>query len=577
MPGYDFNAPGPAFVRFTNAENRYDEHAFLRSLARAEVASRGCPTASVVASGAFAALPAELIDAICVELLIGWSRSRGRTRTTRYYASFVSACRWVRASVSRRVTLEAKCIHLMQNGHALPVLPLELSYVDYAKIAIRSRLEVDMLYRYFKKVSFHCADPTAECCRGLRSELNDDLSQAPVSTQFPLDSLGAEALGERTGRRVRIVAPSWATLLCATPGGALLCNNERVWSVTSEPAEEFAPGYELATAFSTSRTNNLAGDRIWGAAKGTLIAVCEPLADWNNTMYSLRIFDNGRLVAEAKMSNRDASFRGEGVPHTIWIHDGEVCLLWLHKDAEWSHARLMWIHPAEAHCPENEWTTTAYRYANVVSMSVATDAGHVAILHSDGIELGSKVQLFWYNGDTHKGSNVLTPGALAGGVDYLLRKPLRHRITLSPDGRQMILLDRTPSNPKAWLYTRGNPHWLSPQQGWRVTAVHHFSSEIAADQMKHGSLANVVFTPCGRRVFAFFMGNFVTISGVLEIGPSVLLADCGDARRSVRDDHCRFTTACGDFPDVPANVIWSNDGLFVETTCGGVLHMGLVP
>ena len=167
MPDYDFNAPGPAFVRFTNAKNQYDEDAFLRSLARAEVASRDSPNASMVVSGAFAALPAELINAICLELLIGWSWFPGWTRTTRHYASFVTACKWVRASVSRRVALEANCIYLYQKGHALPVLPLELSYVDYAKMAIRSRFEVDMLCRYFKKVSFCCASPTAECCRCL--------------------------------------------------------------------------------------------------------------------------------------------------------------------------------------------------------------------------------------------------------------------------------------------------------------------------------------------------------------------------------------------------------------------------
>ncbi len=579
MPGYDFNASGPAFVRFTNAKNRYDEDAFLRSLARAKVASRDSPNASMVVSGAFAALPGELIDAICLELLISWSRFQGRIRTAQYYASLVIACRWVRASVGRRVALEAKCIYLYQKGHALPVLPLELSYVDYAKMAIRSRFEVDMLCRYFKKVSFCCAAPTAECCRGLRAELNDDLGQAPVSMQFPVDSLGAEALGERTGRRVSVVAPERAQLLCATPGGALLCNDERVWSVTSEPAEEFAPGYELATAFSTSR-NSLAGARIWGAAKGTLIALCEPLADWNNTMYSLRIFDNGRLVAEAKMSNQDASFVGAGVPHTIWIHDGEVCLLWLHRAADWCHARLMWIHPNEAHCPENEWSTTAYRYANVVSMSVATDAGHVAILHSDGIESGSKVQLYFFNGDTHKGCNVLIPACcpLAGGIDYLLQKPLQHRITLSPDGKQMVLLDRTPSNPTVISYTRGNPHWLSPQQGWRVGTFDSPSGD-AAIAMQHGYLEKVVFTPCGRRAFAFFMGNSLSKDGVLDIGPAVLLADrCGCDLTPPNDDKhfCRYTASCGYTPDVPANVVWSNDGLFVAILSGGVLRMGLV-
>tara|TARA_B100000459_G_C8594553_1_gene209209 strand:+ start:282 stop:2036 length:1755 start_codon:yes stop_codon:yes gene_type:complete len=580
MPGYDFNAPGPAFVRFTNAVDWYDEDAFLRSLARANVAPREPPNASMVVSGAFAALPAELIDAICVELLIGWSWFPGRIRTAQYYASLVIACRWVRASVSRRVMLEAKCINLNQMGHALPVLPLELSYVDYAKMAIRSRFEVDMLYRYFKKVSFHCADPTAECCRGLRAELNDDLSQAPVSMQFPLDSLGAEALAERTGRRVSVVAPERAQLLCATPGGALLCNDERVWSVTSEPAEEFAPGYELATAFSTSRMNKLAGDQIWGAAKGTLIAVCEPLADWNNTMYSLRIFDNGRLVAEAKMSNRDASFRGAGVPHTIWIHDGEVCLLWLHRAADWCHARLMWIHPNEAHCPENEWTTTAYRYANVVSMSVATDAGHVAILHSDGIESGSKVQLYFYNGDTKQGSNILIPSScpLAGGVDCLLQKPLQHSITLSPDGRQMVLFDRTPGNSTVISYTRGNPHWLSPNQGWRMDGGCLLLGR-ARVAMEHGYLEKVVFTPCGRRAFAFFMGNPRSKDGVLEIGPAVLLAARCGLDSTPPSDHkhnYHYTTSGGDTPDVPANVAWSNDGLFVATLSGGVLRMGLV-
>ena len=579
MPGYDFNAPGPAFVRFTNAAHQYDEDAFLRSLARANVAPRAPPDASMVVTGAFAALPAELIDAICVELLVGLPKFQGRARTAQYYANLVVACRWVRASVSRRVMLEAKCIYLWEKGHALPVLPLNVSYLDYAKTAIRGRLEAEMLRRYFKKVSFCCADPTAECCRGLRAELNDDLGQVPVSVQFPPDSLGAEALGEHTGRRVQVVAPERARLLCAAPGGALLCNDERVWSVTSEPAEEFAPGYELATAFSTSRiSTGTSSFTIWGAAKGTLIAVLEPLAGTNNTMYSLRIFDNGRLVAEAKMSAQDPSFEGEGRPHTIWIHDGEVCLLWLHRSRDWCHARLMWIHPDEAHCPENEWTTTAYRYANVVSMSVAIDAGHVAILHSDGLESGSKVQLFFYNADIKQGSHILIPSscALGGGIDYLLQKPLQHSITLSPNGRQMVLLDRTPGNPTAVAYTRVNPHWLSPQQGWRMDGGCRLLGR-AGVAMEHGYLEKVRFTPCGRRVFAFFMGNSRSKDGVLEIGPAVLLGDrCGWGESDYKD-HCHYTTSCGDTPDVPGNVVWSNDGLFVATLSGGVMRMGLVP
>lgn len=571
----DFNAPGPAFVRLTNA-TEYDEDVFLRSLARADVASRGPPDASLVVSGAFAALPAELIDAICVELLIGRSRHQGRTRTTRHYASLVTACRWVRASVSRRVTLEAKCIHLSQMGHALPVLPLGVSYVDYAKMAIRSRLEAEMLCRYFKKVSFHCADPTAECCRGLRAELNDDLHQAPVSVQFPLGSLGAEALGEHTGRRVSVVAPSGARLLCATPGGALLCNDERVWSVTSEPAAEFAPGYELATTFSTSRINHLVRGQIWGAAQGTLIAVCEPLPDCNNTMYSLRIFENGRLVAEAKMSNQDPSFRGEGMPQTIWIHDGEVCILWLHRAANWCHARLMWIHPDEAHCPENEWSRTAYRYANVVNMSVATDAGHVAILHSDGVVSGSNVQLYFYDMKNRKGYHLPTPCRLGGYVGHELRL-LLHSITLSPDGKQMVLLDRTPNNPLIVTYKRDVPDAYPDRSKWRVVTTLQ-PTGCAELALKHGYLAKVVFTPCGRRVFAFFMGNAgYSRGGVLEIGSSLLLSPHREDVYPLHGKHlCRYTVSWGDTPDVPANAAWSNDGLFVATWSGGVLRMGLV-
>ncbi len=95
--------------------------------------------------------------------------------------------------------------------------------------------------------------------------------------------------------------------------------------------------------------------------------------------------------------------------------------------------------------------------------------------------------------------------------------------------------------------------------------------------MEHGYLEKVRFTPCGRRVFAFFMGNPRSKDGVLEIGPAVLLGDrCGWGESDYKD-HCHYTTSRGDTPDVPGNVVWSNDGLFVATLSGGVMRMGLVP
>ena len=94
--------------------------------------------------------------------------------------------------------------------------------------------------------------------------------------------------------------------------------------------------------------------------------------------------------------------------------------------------------------------------------------------------------------------------------------------------------------------------------------------------MQHGYLEKVVFTPCGRRAFAFFMGNSLSKDGVLEIGPAVLLADHCAAHPSDDKHLYRYTASCGDTPDVPANVAWSNDGLFVATLSGGVLRMGLV-
>lgn len=573
MPGYDFNASGPAFVRFTNSAHWHDEDRFLRSLACAEATSRDPLDASAVASGAFAELPAELVDAICIELLKGSSENRGQPRTTRHYASFLLACRWVRASVSRRVALEAKCIHLVHKCHSLPALPVGASYVDYAKTAIRSRIELDMLYRYIKGVSFHCADPTAECCRGLRAALNDDWNQTLATAPFPIDSLGAEALCSRAGKRATVVAPTRARLLCATPDGVLLCDDERVWSVTSKPAEEFAPGYELATAFSTSRKSKVG--RVWGAARGKRIAVCEFLAHWSYTagaptgkpsLFSLRIFEDDRLIAETEMDERNASHMEAREPHSMWIHNGAVWLLWYHRDGDGSYAQLMRVHPHEMHTPESEWLTTTYKYENVFSMSVATDAGHVALFYADA----SGVGLFFFDVDTLSGRYV-TVINLSPNSDYLWNS-YSHQITLSPDGTRMVLLAMVVGKPMAIPYVRDHKPESYEHHGWREIAP-CVVPEAAERAFKRGLFRHAVFTPCGRRFLAFSAG-LDGATGVLEIQIMGLMD--GEIHKSVVD-YCRFTTVRG-ATDLPGKAIWSNDGLFVQTysDVGGVLRLGLV-
>jgi len=586
MAGYDFNAPGPAFVSFSNSAHRDDENKFLISLVRADAASRGSPNVSVVASGAFVALPAELIDAICLELLIGWSRNHGQPRTTRHYASLVIACRWVRALVSRRVALEAKCIHLVQKCYSPPVLPPEAWYVDYAKVAIRSRIEQGMLYRCVKRASFHCVDPTAEWSRGLRASLNYDWSQKPVSALFPPDSLGAEALRKRVGRRVSVVAPAHAQLLCATPDGALLCNDERVWSATSKPAEEFAPGYELATAFSTPRKTKRS--RAWGASQGKRIAVCESPAHLDdvatflenqNALYSLRIFDDDRLIAETLLSDQGATYTGAGQPHSMWIHDGAVWLLWLHEHDACQYVRLVRIHPHEAHTPENEWLTTTYKYENVISMSVATDAGHVAILHSRGGDLGPQVKLFFFDVDALCGRDVPTHRCLCGSINYPWDAHV-HTIALSPDGTRMVLLDRSPSNPMVVPYVRDHKSEGLEHHGWRAGAA-CTCALLGESALKYGLMKHAVFTPCGRRFFAFFARTSRSQGGVLEVGLVRLMG--GEGRQLVLNYGRFITPACGNFIDIPGKVVWSNDGLFLQTVqpearqgSGGVLRLGLV-
>lgn len=587
MAGYDFNAPVRAFVTFRNRAHRHDEDKFMSSLVCVDAASRGLANVSVVASGAFAALPAELIDAICIELLIGWSRNQGQSRTTRHYASLVIACRWVRALVSRRVALEAKCIHLVQKCYSLPVLPPEASYVEYAKVAIRSRIEVGMLYRYVRRASFHCVDPTAECCRGLRASLNEDWVQAPVSTLFKPDSLGAEALRERVGRRAIVVAPAHAQLLCATPDGALLCNDECVWSVTSKPAEEFAPGYELATAFSTPLKAKR--NRVWGASQGKRIAVCESPAclddvatvlENQDTLYSLRIFDDDRLIAETMLSNQGAAYTGAGEPHSVWIHDGAVWLLWLHKNNDaCQYVRLVRVHPHEVHTPEKEWLTTTYTFENVISMSVATDAGHVAILYSRGGQFMSEVELFFFDVDALCGRDVPTHWRLYGNIDTP-SDGIMHTVALSPDGTRMVLLDRSFGSHLVVPYVRDHKSQGLEHHGWRAVASCAVP-EVANRALKYGLLKDVAFTPCGRRFFAFFAGPSPSENGVLEVGLVRLMSE--ESRQFVLD-HCRFTTcACGNYPDIPGKVVWSNDGLFLQTIqrekrqdSGGVLRLGLV-
>jgi len=522
-------------------------------------------------SGWFGMLPPELIDAICAALL-GFP-----AKSAQDYTNFMFTCRGIYASMGDEVVLEARCLTTLDCVISDAYLQGPYAHTEYAKLCIRSRMEQDLLTTCLKEwVVLHCAKPTSECCRTQRVDLNWRCRDIPLRNSFPQDSLGALSMGERrTALNVGVVAPEGASILCATPDGVIVSDTNRVWGVTSKPNPEFKPGYEFETTFSEERFFN---DEVWAAAEGKRIAVCHLVANELACMhnrYRLRIFDNGHehepiVVAFYFESGGDPNDeRGyRTLLERMWIRNGTVWLLFLKEgssDTTWAQ-----IVNVSQRASDGEWEQRRMATLNlehVKCTTVAPVAGHMAIIDCVVSQLGPNVssyaRLHFFDADIWRFGRIDSDGAWCNNLEFGAGSTgPSHRIALSPDGTVLVVMNRARNTPSLNVYLRHKDRVLA--MGWTLcyTGMLH----AIKNAMLYSPIMDVVFSPCGRRFFAFFVATTGSPGGVLSIDTSY---GCW---------------GLGHFEDVqsyrmPSKVAWSqNGGMFVQTATApvGVLRLGLV-
>ena len=549
----------------------------LRKLAFIQVG--GAPDAEEQerVSGAFLALPVELVDVICAMLLrIGLE----------HFFSFVCTCRAAHRAVSKRTAIEAKCMKLLFNRALLADRLARMDeaeqypFTELARTMIRSRIEQETLEKCISDASLHCASPTNECCRTRRAELNAHWRREPtISARFPNGTLGAEALRGRHACSVTIAAAAGVRLLCATPDGAVLASANRVWTVTSEPAAEFTPGYELA---STPLMEHSSTEGLWAAAEGNRVAVCQYIHETlHEALYNVKIFDDGRLVDETEVSEPLSYLSPTHVVprastnsmEKMWLHKGEVWFAFLHENSSrtFSWVRIVAIPPyVRGQCLGTrrlDSCCAVHSFGRVDCISVAADAGDVALLETRDCD----VRIWCFDSKTR--TFDLVPPNPAGGhlVPHLTEGDgFLHQIRLSPDGLTMVVLNRTRKGydrlrGPILLYRRG---WLHVEQSmqWRLIWTGGGSRHRpVSSAMRYSPLLEAVFTPCGRRFYALFLATPDSPGGMLRMG-TILSSDMNDLFEHIPPYR------------MPTKMVWSKDGLFVQTstTPVGVLRLGLV-
>lgn len=534
-------------------------------------------------SGAFVVLPVELVDVICAKLLrIGFEN----------FCSFVRTCRAAFCVVSRRTVIETMCMRnlfnraFLEDRMARTDEAEQYPFTEFAKTMIRSRMEQEVLQECIDGPVLHCANPTSECCRTQRAELNLWWRQHfTIAERFPKDTLGAEALRGRRACNVSVVASSGSELLCATPDGAVLASDKSVWTVTSKPAAEFTPGHELATTFLMERPDL---EPIWAAAEGNRIAVCQRSHDTEEaSFYVVKVFDDGRLVDEAEVSDpcllkthvrEDLQVvmmrHAPSFVERMWIHKGEVWFAFLHERVANETFSWVRIHAIQPDVKGSRSTRSrdsfglVHSFGRVDCTSVAADSGDLALLETHP----SEVRIWMFDMKTRRFGLVPADSRHGHPKPHMNEGEFfRHQIRLSPDGLVMVVLDRSRVSVYGQqgcilLYRRSAHGATSGAMKWRAIWTGGGSvTRPVSSVMRWSPLIEAVFTPCGRRFYAFFLATEDSPGGMLRLDTT-------------------FPTEVNDiFSNIPpyrlpTKVVWSKDGLFVHTATkpGGVLRLGLV-
>jgi hypothetical protein len=564
----------------THNPNNTNDTKRLRKLAYVRVGSAPDAEEQERVSGAFLALPVELVDMICAMLLrIGFA----------HFFSFVCTCRAAHRAVGKRTAIEVMCMKRLFTQTSLADQlgrmdeAAQYPFTELARAMIRSRIEQETLEKCISDASLHCAAPTSECCRTQRAELNAQWRQEPtIATRFPNGTLGAEALRGRHACSVSVAASAGARLLCTTPDGAVLASANRVWTVTSKPASEFTPGYELASAPLMERSS---ADDLWAAAEGNRIAVCQYTHETHHeAFYDVKIFDNGRLVDEASVSeplshistSHVVARAARTVLEKLWLHKGEVWFAFLHEDLtrtfSWVH--ILAIQPdVQGQClgtRRRDACSAVHIFGRIDCISVAADAGDVALLETRRCD----TRIWCFDMKTRTFDLVPSNPSYGHPVPHATEGDgFLHQAHLSPDGLTMVVINRqrgavhgTRRPPSILLYLRSAWGDASGTLQWRAMwAGFSALTRPISLAIRWSPLVEAVFTPCGRRFYALFLATPDSPGGMLRMDTTFV----GEVNR-----------VFSNMPPyrLPTKMAWSKDGLFVQTstTPVGVLRLGLV-
>lgn len=520
-------------------------------------------------TGVFGWLPAELLDAVCAAVL--------RVDSS-WFDAFTRTCKGVRRSVGRATVIE---FLVRRRSYMLPgpaLLDKACSYTEHMKLKMRNRMDLCALSDLIDEGATHCARPGQACCSELRRNFNN--TNAVFSSKGrPPDpgTLLFDAMGGRTLLRVDVAAPAETHILCAAPGGAVLHEGNNVRLVHARRADVFDPGHELASVhLTTVEPDMMAICGPWAAAEGDRVVVCTR-HDSDTAMYKLKLWGaHGReLIGEHALERRV-----DDVPlsalRRIWMRNGVVWLLLTcvlnGREEVLQFVRVVIGAPSKA-------TIHSSVLGIISSVCVAAASGHVAFLEIGRREAddGPTQRVVFFDPDR------MDLHTLTAAFDLCEHQGEPNVLAIAPNGRVIVMLLRdkgedgaTRSSPEIVIYQReGDVLTWKVRVSQEVACLHRTGPSWWGWRALRGLPINdLVFSPSGDTLLIAFDN---------EESPLGFTERCGLVALNVEEAlRTGEVQGCGTVQYMPLSarlmpgqLLWS-DGLFLRTSEGGVLRVGLV-
>jgi hypothetical protein len=541
-------------------------------------------------SGALGCLPPDLVNHVVASLLrlplhrpVSYGTFECAREGAKAVKAFALTCKAARGCISRAQVAEV----IAREGCVPIVRPMDVRmshpYRNLTLVQARSRIVFNVTMRATRTFLMHCACATQACCKGSRDNFNELMQSSAPGLEAR--TLSRAAMGESASIQVRLVAEKDAFLLCTTPNGVVMHHNDRVLCTGPGPNETFVPGMEMATAFSVPAPRE--GKTYWAAwdAKLKHLTVCScdlaiqkynfgnsiretwgdncsaELLDYRMTTWDVernRVVDDRVVESTRKLGPWPLGFLLK-----VWACSGKVRMAFVATDIG-PRKREFEVTMVEYEPGKGEpahFNQVTKSKGSLLSLSVSEGSGDVVLLARERDEWDRSVwHLHHY--DVHQRSlKVVDRGVNLYGSR-------RDAVLLSPSGAEVVLLIFEKRRPHISVYRRMQ---LADGTLYFGCAKRTQSNDLDIEHMPADPLAITAktFSPCGSRAFFFFAAL-----NPHEGHEGVLVVDVAKTEHSHRVE-----AEWHDYPHeaAPANVAWSEDGLFVVTgSREGVLRVGLV-